>query len=637
MSSLPRLPGIPSISPVQDTTIAAILRPMKESIEILGGAVSGNALPSGYTITSGFNTAISNTTTIISGYDGTTDYTPPPTPSGLTISAGFTNILLSWNDPNISGTFLNYAYTEIWRSTNNVLANAKLQGFAPGAVYSDPVGTNKSFYYWIRFVSQANIAGPYNSSVGTLGGTGLVGGVDLSDLIIDAAKLAADAVESGKIKDYAITVTKIANLAVGNAAIANLAVTNAKIADLAVDDAKISNLSVNKLTAGSVSVGQYIQSTGFSSGTNGWKIDGNGSAEFGSASIRGQITAAQIDSRGLSIKNSSGTVIFAAGTNLEAQFINPAAGWLNSALVPSITTAQNTADTANSNASSALSTANTANSNATTALNSVAGKLSKAGDTITGRVTFSVADGMFAGTNTSNGVYFGSTGLIGRKDGVNTFYIDTAGDAVFGGTLSAAKGSFEGSMVVGSNPTLVSGPNMTGSGANIYNNGSFVLGNNATNISFNGSTMKLNGDIVNTNSIPLGAISTTVSATGAINTTFSTGVAVSVNTPATTFPSGTVINCFFTAVKIDYGAGDINLLLNLRTSDGTLVATFLGQSGLEAVQTMGPNGDKVTATFTGTYVIPFDGSFVVEAYIYNGYGGSWICKHADLIVLASKR
>lgn len=636
MSALPRLPGIPSISPVQDTTVAAILRPMKESIEILSGAISGNPLPNGTTISSGLNPAIS-LTTITNVYDGATDTTVPPTASGLTISAGFTNILLSWTDPNISGTFLNYAYTEVWRSATNVLANAVLQGFAPGAVYSDPVGTNKSFYYWIRFVSQADIAGPYNSSIGTLGGTGLVGGVDLGPLIVDATKLAAEAVESGKIKDYAITTTKIANLAVGNAAIANLAVTNAKIGNLAVDDAKISDLSVNKLTAGSVSVGQYIQSTGFSSGTNGWKIDGNGSAEFGSASIRGQITAAQIDSRGLSIKNSSGTVIFAAGTNLEAQFINPAAGWLNSALVPSITTAQSTADTANSNASTALSTANTANTNASTALSSVAGKLSKAGDTITGRVTFSVADGMFAGSDTSNGVYFGSTGLIGRKAGANTFYINTAGDAVFGGTLSAATGSFAGSMAVGSSPTLVTGPTMTGSGANIYSNGNFVLGNAATNISFNGSTMKLNGDIVNTNSIPLGAISTTVSATGAINTAFSTGVAVSVNTPATTFPSGTVINCFFTAVKIDYGAGDINLLLNLRTSGGTLVATFLGQSGLEAVQTMGPGGDKVTATFTGTYVIPYDGSFVVEAYIYNGYGGSWTCKHADLIVLASKR
>jgi hypothetical protein len=636
MSSLPRLPGIPSISPVQDTTIAAILRPMKESIEILGGAISGNPLPNGTTISSGLNPAIS-LTTITNVYDGATDTTVPPTASGLTISSGFTNILLSWTDPNVSGTFLNYAYTEVWRSVDNVLANAKLQGFAPGAVYSDPVGTSKSFYYWIRFVSQADIAGPYNSSIGTLGGTGLVGGVDLGPLIVDATKLAAEAVESGKIKDAAITTTKIANLAVGNAAIANLAVSNAKIANLAVDDAKISDLSVNKLTAGSVSVGQYIQSTGFSSGTNGWKIDGNGSAEFGSASIRGQITAAQIDSRGLSIKNSSGTVIFAAGTNLEAQFINPAAGWLNSALVPSITTAQNTADSAASTANSASSTANTANTNASSALSQVAGKLSKAGDTITGRVTFSVADGMFAGTNTSNGVYFGSTGLIGRKGGVNTFYIDTAGDAVFGGSLSAATGSFAGSMAVGSSPTLVSGPNMTGSGANIYSNGSFVLGNAATNISFNGSTMKLNGDIVNTNSIPLGAISTTVSATGAINFTFTGSTSTSVSTAATTFPVGTVINCFFTAVKVDFGAGDINLLLNLRTSSGTLVATFLGQSGLEAVQTMGPGGDKVTATFTGTYVIPFDGSFVVEAYIYNGYGNSWTCKHADLIVLASKR
>lgn len=644
MADLPRLPGIPSISPVQDTTIAAILRPMKESIEILGGAVSGNPLPNGITINSGLNPAISNTTTITNTYDGATDTTPPPTPSGLTISAGFTNILLSWTDPNVSGTFLNYAYTEIWRSVDNVLAHAVLQGFCPGAVYSDPVGTSKSYYYWIRFVSQANIAGPYNSSVGTLGGTGLVGGVDLGPLIIDATKLAADAVESGKIKDYAITTTKIANLAVGNAAIANLAVTNAKIQDLAVDDAKISSLAVNKLTAGSVSVGQYIQSTGYSAGTTGWYIGGNGFAEFGSASIRGLITAAQIDSRGLSIKNSSGVVIFAAGTNLEAQYINPAAGWLNSALVPSITTAQSTADTANSNASTALSTANTANSNATTAntnatsaLSQVAGKLSKAGDTITGRVTFSVADGMFAGSDTSNGVYFGSTGLIGRKAGVNTFYINTAGDAVFGGTLSAATGSFAGSMSVGSSPTLVSGPNMTGSGANIYNTGNFVLGNATTNLAFDGTTLKLNGNIVNTNSIPLGAISTTLSATGAIGTVFGYAVSDSVITAATTLPSGTVINCFFTAVKVDYGSGDLNIYLNLLTSDGTLVATFLGQSGLEAVQTMGPNGDKVTATFTGSYVIPYDGSFKVQAYMWNGYGNSWTCKHADLIVLASKR
>lgn len=601
MANLPRLPGIPSISPVKDTTIAAILRPMKESLEILGGAISGNPLPNGSVVDSGLNPAISNNLTITNTYDGATDTTPPPTPAGLSISAGFTNILLSWDDPNTSGTFLNYAYTEVWRSVDNVLANAVLQGFAPGAVYSDPVGTDKTFYYWIRFVSQANIAGPYNSSIGTIGGTGLVGGVDLGPLIIDATKLAADAVESGKIKDYAITTTKIANLAVGNAAIANLAVTNAKIANLAVDDAKISDLAVTKLTAGSISVGQYIQSTGYSAGTTGWYIGGNGYAEFGAASIRGQLTANQIDTRGLTIKDSSGNVIFAAGTPLNYSYITADPGWLNSALTPTIN-----------------------------------GKLTKSGDTISGRVNFSVPDGMFAGTDVNNGVYFGNGGLYGKKAGVTTFYIDTAGNALFGGALSAATGSFKGTLTVGTNPA-VSGTTMSGSGAVINSDGSFSLGNQTTNLTFNGTTLKLNGDVVNTNSIPLGAISTTVSATGAIDFTFTSSTATSVTTASTTFPSGTVINCFFTAVKILPGAGDINLLLNLRMSNGTLIDTFLGQPGLEAVQTMGPTGDKVTATFTGTYVIPFDGSFKVEAYISNGYGNSWTCKHADLIVLASKR
>jgi hypothetical protein len=473
---------------------------MKESLEILGGAISGNPLPNGTVVTGGLNPAISNNLTITNIYDGTTDYTPPPTPTGFSISSGFTNILLSWNDPNTSGTFLNYAYTEIWRSVNNVLGNAVLQGFAPGAVYSDPVGTSKTYYYWIRFVSQADVAGPYNSSTGTIGGTGLVGGVDLGPLIIDATKLAADAVESGKIKDAAITTTKIANLAVGNAAIANLAVNNAKIADLAVDDAKIANLSVNKLTAGSVNVGQYIQSTGFSSGTNGWYIGGNGVAEFGAAVIRGQITANQIDSRGLSIKDANGVVIFAAGTALNYAYITPDSGWLNSALTPSITTAQNTANSASSAASTAQGTANSASSaastaqgTANTALSTANSKLSKAGDTVSGRITFAVADGMFAGSDTNNGVYFGSTGLLGRKNGNTTFYINTAGDAVFGGQL-----------VVGGSPAI-SGTTMTGNGAVINPTGTFAIGSNTTNVTFNGDTLKLNGNVVGIENLKGGA------------------------------------------------------------------------------------------------------------------------------------
>lgn len=561
MANLPRLPGIPAISPVTDTTVAAILRPMKESIEILGGAISGNPLPNGSTVDAGFNPAISNVTTTTSGYSGATDTTPPPTPSGLSISAGFTNILLSWTDPNVSGAFLNYSHTEIWRSVDNVLAHAVLQGFAPGAVYSDPVGTSKSYYYWIRFVSQANIAGPYNSSTGTLGGTGLVGGVDLGPLIIDATKLAADAVESGKIKDSAITTTKIANLAVGNEAIANAAITNAKIEDLAVDNAKISSLAVSKLTAGSVSVGQYIQSTGYSAGTTGWKIDGNGFAEFGAASIRGQLTASQIDTRGLTIKDSSGNVIFAAGTPLSYSYITADPGWLNSALTPTIS-----------------------------------GKLTKAGDTISGRVNFSVPDGMFAGTDTNNGVYFGNTGLYGKKAGVTTFYIDTAGNALFGGTLSAATGTFTGTLTVGSNP-VVSSSTMTGNGAVFNSGGTFALGNSTTNLSFDGTNLTLNGNIIRTGNILSGSITNTASA-------YTAARVYSAGTSSWTTVQTVTITTVGGSVYIASAGRAYNGLWVAETGDTNTLPLFrLVQGGTELMQSDVPSMSYGASLAAGSYTI----------------------------------
>jgi hypothetical protein len=69
----------------------------------------------------------------------------------------------------------------------------------------------------------------------------------------------------------------------------------------------------------------------------------------------------------------------------------------------------------------------------------ISAKLNKAGDTISGRISFTVSDGMFAGSDTNNGVYFGKDGIIGRKAGSNTFYINTAGDAVFQGDITSSR------------------------------------------------------------------------------------------------------------------------------------------------------------------------------------------------------
>jgi hypothetical protein len=71
-------------------------------------------------------------------------------------------------------------------------------------------------------------------------------------------------------------------------------IDTAMIPNLGVTNAKIANLSADKLTAGAIAVGQSIRSTNFVNGVSGWTINGDGNAQFGSVSIRGQLTAGQI-------------------------------------------------------------------------------------------------------------------------------------------------------------------------------------------------------------------------------------------------------------------------------------------------------------------------------------------------------
>jgi hypothetical protein len=113
---------------------------------------------------------------------------------------------------------------------------------------------------------------------------------------VDGADVIAGSIIAGSLAVGAVTASAIAAnaIAVGTAAIQNGAIVNAMIGSAAIDDAKIANVSAGKLTAGSIAVGQYIQSTGFTAGSTGWRILGNGTAEFSFAMIRDQLVASQI-------------------------------------------------------------------------------------------------------------------------------------------------------------------------------------------------------------------------------------------------------------------------------------------------------------------------------------------------------
>ncbi len=256
------------------------------------------------------------------GYDPTQDFSPPQQPENFIGTSGLATVILQWDNPR----YRNHSYTEVWRSLTNSIGTAVLLGTSNTNFYTDSVGaTSKTYYYWIRFVSLADVVGAYNGTNGVSVSTGTVGGSDLADLIVTAGKLA----------DSSVTATKIANLAVGTAAIASAAITNAKLANLAVDTAKIADGSIVNAKIGDLAVtnakidnasittakiadaaittakiydaaittakigdaqitnakiGGVIKSTDFAAGSAGWQINKDGAAEFNNATFRGTLS-----------------------------------------------------------------------------------------------------------------------------------------------------------------------------------------------------------------------------------------------------------------------------------------------------------------------------------------------------------
>lgn len=100
---------------------------------------------------------------VLNGYNPAADYTVPPPPTGLMAAATFSNVYLSWD----GAPYRNHAYTEIWRAGSDNIGQAVRVGTTAASVYSDAAQEGQTYYYWIRFVSVADITGPYNSTAGT--------------------------------------------------------------------------------------------------------------------------------------------------------------------------------------------------------------------------------------------------------------------------------------------------------------------------------------------------------------------------------------------------------------------------------------------------------------------------------------
>lgn len=126
------------------------------------------------------------------GYDPTKDFTTPPQPTGFQAIGGYETIQLMWDAPDVG--YRNPSLTEIWSSDTDVIGNAQLVGRATYNMFVDRAGHDKAKFYWIRFVSAANVTGPYNATAGTFAQTALDVASVLTALdgAISASQLTAD-------------------------------------------------------------------------------------------------------------------------------------------------------------------------------------------------------------------------------------------------------------------------------------------------------------------------------------------------------------------------------------------------------------------------------------------------------------
>jgi hypothetical protein len=180
------------------------------------------------------------------------DYTPPPAPTNVTASGALQTIMLQWDDPG----YANFAHAEIWRSAVDNIGTATLLGLTGTVLYPDAVPSSSTYYYWVRFVSQADVKGPYQGLSGILGQTS----ADPAE-VIDI--LTANSLFQPGPYYYQATSTVIngvpvpAGTYIASAYIAHGSVGSLQIGTAVIDSGHVRELAVNKLTSGTIT-GQEI-------------------------------------------------------------------------------------------------------------------------------------------------------------------------------------------------------------------------------------------------------------------------------------------------------------------------------------------------------------------------------------------
>jgi hypothetical protein len=295
------------------------------------------------------------------------DLTPPPGPTGLVASPGVGQVILVWNSP--WEAYDNHSLTEVWRADVDDIGQAVLVDRASGRVWVDedvPEGATR--YYWIRFVSAADVTGAFNATAGTSATTVRaaetvrdaltasewaantaytafavvapsaayrIGDVEARFQATDAGTSGAtepdwtqalafgDTVSDGTVTWQAVEVGKVPFITGEIGGVPVVFMHGAAMLQASIRDAAIENLNAAKLFAATgtlaeaiigdaeitnAMIGNLIQSSNFQSGVSGWRLPKDATAELVDVLIRGNATV-RGDVEATSLKANSASIV----------------------------------------------------------------------------------------------------------------------------------------------------------------------------------------------------------------------------------------------------------------------------------------------------------------------------------------
>lgn len=253
------------------------------------------------------------------------DLNPPPQPTGFVVDAAISHIFIEHATPTYTQgnghmRAVVYGATVSPSLPNPVFSDAVEIAQFSGTVFAYPTNPATTWRLWIKWQSNDGVL-----SATPAGGTNGLEAITAQD----PTKLVQALTGPGnpfKVVDTAYTLPDGTPVPAGtytsDAYMGSFVAARGQIGLLAVDDARIASLNVSKLVAGSIAVGQYIQSTDYVAGSAGWRINGDGTAEFSGVVVRGtvfatagQIGGSTIDSTGM---QSPGYVAGSAGWRLKS-------------------------------------------------------------------------------------------------------------------------------------------------------------------------------------------------------------------------------------------------------------------------------------------------------------------------------